>query len=384
MKKLAQALRWALAGLAFGLSPLYFMRVGDLRLFRVQLGLTEFGHWLALLALVLAVWPRGRAQSRPSAVACLAAALLFASPALRAGWLAPQLSREARGAWPLGPPGLQPAFSWKRLFFRDGRPATALLREEAVFDPLHGLGLTSWRQSAPEGRPVQRPYIVVCHGGGWDGGKRNDFPAWSQALAGLGYVVLDIDYRLAPASPWPAQSQDIAAARRYAKGNAARLGLDPSRCVLMGRSAGAHLVLASAYLKDDPGIKGVISFYGPADLFYAYQYGKPDDILGSLELLRNICGGTPESAKACYEAASPYLHVNARTPPTLLAHGGIDALVWDQQSIRLSGKLKEAGRPYQFVELPWATHGFDYNFRGPSGQLAWYSVQRFLATNLRK
>jgi acetyl esterase/lipase len=270
----------------------------------------------------------------------------------------------------------------KRLFVSDTRDA-GLVREDAVFNAAHGLSLTTYRQNSPAKPATKRPYILIIHGGGWDSGQRDDFPTWSRALASLGYVILDADYRLAPAAPWPAQREDILGAMRYAQANAEKLGLDPERCVLFGRSAGAHLALATAYLANDPRIKGVISFYGPADLFFAYKYGEPDDILRSLDLLKNLCGGTPETAKACYQNASPYFHVNAKTPPTLLAHGDIDALVWNQQSIRLAAQLKAAGRFYQFIELSWATHAFDYNFQGPSGQLAWYAVKRFLATNLQ-
>lgn len=364
MKKIAQALRWAWAGLAFGLSPLYFMRVAQLPLFKLQLGLTEFGHWLVVPTLVLALWPLG--AGRKARLACLAAALLFASPALRAWSLAHQSASE---------------FSWKRLFVPDPRDPS-LIREDAVYDADRGLSLTSYRQSSPAGPALKRPFVLVIHGGGWDSGQRDDFPAWSRAIASLGYVVLDADYRLAPAHPWPAQREDLLKALRYATEHAAGLGLDPNRCVLFGRSAGAHLALATAYLADDPRIQGVISFYGPADLFFAYQYGKPDDILKSLDLLKHLCGGTPESAKAAYLECSPYFHVSAKTPPTLLAHGDIDALVWNKQSIRLSAQLQAAGRPHAFLELPWATHAFDYNFQGPSGQLAWSAVQRFLSTHL--
>lgn len=368
MKMNARAWRWAVAGLAFGLSPLYFVRVSWLPLFKLQLALTEFGHWLVLPAVGLAFWPSRKGSSLAARIACLLAALLLAGPALRA-W-----------HWSAQDPARGP-FSWARLFLPE-RGDPSVEREDAFFDPAHGLNLTIYRQLTSATGPAKRPYVLTIHGGGWDSGHRDDFPAWSLAIAALGYVVLDADYRLTPAAGWPSQRDDILAAMRYAQSNAQELGLDPDRCVLFGRSAGAHLALATAYLAKDPRIKGVISFYGPADLFFAYQYGKPDDILRSLDLLKNLCGGDPDHARAKYEEASPYLHVNAGTPPTLLAHGDIDALVWNQQSIRLAAVLKAAGRPYQFLELPWATHAFDYNLHGPSGQLAWNAVKDFLKTNL--
>ena len=66
-------------------------------------------------------------------------------------------------------------------------------------------------------------------------------------------------------------------------------------------------------------------------------------------------------------------------PPTLLVHGANDPLVWHKQSERLHAKLDELGVPNVFVSLPWATHAFDYNLYGPSGQLTTYSIEWFLA-----
>lgn len=381
-KKKAQVLRWVWAGLALGLSPLYFFQAPKMPLFITQLALTEFGHWLALPSLILAMGPWARGPERRTRAACLAAALLFLSPALRAWLQAPVFAREAAQHWPTAPEKLSPAFSWNRLFFGD-KPGPPLLREDEVFDPEHALSLTCWRRADEEGLLTARPMVLVIHGGGWETGQRNDFPAWNAAIAAEGYVVIDADYRLAPASPWPAQREDILRALEHARLNAKRWGIDPKRCVLMGRSAGAHLALATAYLLEDSAIKGVASFYGPADLFFAYKFGTEDDVLHSPQLLREFCGGSPETVRANYMDASPYFHVGPKTPPTFMAHGRIDSLVWQKQSARLSTQLEQAGRPYEFLDLPWATHGFDYNFHGPSGQLAWHGLQRFLATTLK-
>ena len=382
MRKTAQALRWAWAGLGLGLSPLYFMQAPSISLFKLQLGLTEFGHWLAVPSLLLALWPTKKAKLARGL--CALAIFLYLGPALRAWALAPSLERSTEAAWPVTPSAPTPAFSWSRLF-RDDPPGPSVQSEDKVFDAANGLSLTCWQvsSSVPVSGPG-RPFVLVIYGGGWDNGQRDDFPDWDVALAREGYVVLDVDYRLAPAHPWPAQREDIQHALQCAHDNAKAWNLDPTRGALLGRSAGAQLALATAYLQTSgpAAIKAVASFYGPADLFFAYQYGKPDDILASLDLLKNFCAGTPESAKAAYQEASPYFHVSSNTPPTLLIHGDIDALVWSKQSERLNAVLQSAGRPHQFVELPWATHAFDYNFKGPSGQLAWYALQRFLASTL--
>ena len=57
----------------------------------------------------------------------------------------------------------------------------------------------------------------------------------------------------------------------------------------------------------------------------------------------------------------------------------MDELVFVKQSERLDARLAAARRPHFFLQLPWATHGCDYNFNGPCGQLSTYAIERFLA-----
>jgi hypothetical protein len=55
-----------------------------------------------------------------------------------------------------------------------------------------------------------------------------------------------------------------------------------------------------------------------------------------------------------------------------------DGIVSPNESSRLEEKLQQAGVKHLFVKLPWATHGCDRSFGGPCGQIATYSVERFL------
>jgi acetyl esterase/lipase len=96
---------------------------------------------------------------------------------------------------------------------------------------------------AAEGRPA----VIVVHGGGWRSGERGDFPLWNAWLASRGYVVFDIDYRLSPPPSWRDAPADVRCAVRWVKENAARYGVDADRVALMGRSAGGHLALLTAY-----------------------------------------------------------------------------------------------------------------------------------------
>ena len=64
-----------------------------------------------------------------------------------------------------------------------------------------------------------------------------------------------VSYRLAPQSVWPAQREDVLAAIAWLKANALKLGLDPTRLVLLGRSAGGQLAAAVGYGARDPAIR---------------------------------------------------------------------------------------------------------------------------------
>jgi acetyl esterase/lipase len=222
------------------------------------------------------------------------------------------------------------------------------------------------------------PCVLVLHGGGWDTGNRKEFETFNHFMAQRGYAVAAMDYRLAPAATWPAQKEDTIDAIRYLQSRASELGFNGKNLVLMGRSAGGQIAEAVAYGKRDSAIRGVIALYSPADMNYAFKYAKPGDVLNSGKLLRQFLGGTPDEAQKNYDSASGFSLAKAESPPTLLIHGRQDELVWAKQSERLNEQLEQLGAPHFFVELPWATHGFDFNFNGPGGQITEWAVERFL------
>src|SRR5262249_26159536 len=96
----------------------------------------------------------------------------------------------------------------------------------------------------PEGGGSARPIFMFVHGGGFvRGNKRSpDSPFYDNIMLWAnrnGMVGVNIEYRLAPAAPWPAGQEDIAMAVRWAANNAAANGADANRIYLMGHSAGA-------------------------------------------------------------------------------------------------------------------------------------------------
>jgi acetyl esterase/lipase len=222
------------------------------------------------------------------------------------------------------------------------------------------------------------PGVVVVHGGSWHHGDSGQIPALNSYLAARGYVVAAINYRLAPEHRFPAARDDVLAAIAYLKARAGDFGLDPNRLALLGRSAGGQLALLVAYTANDPAIRGVVSFYAPTDLRYGYAHPARVAVIDGIPLVESFLGGSPSTIPDIYDAASPITFAKA-APPTLLIHGGRDELVSPIQSERLVARLQAAGRPHCYLRLPWATHGCDINFSGPSGQISTYAVERFLA-----
>lgn len=117
-----------------------------------------------------------------------------------------------------------------------------------------------------EGAP--KPMLLFVHGGGYIMGDRRVRPGnpfydnvglWG---ARNGFVAITMTYRLAPADPWPAAQQDLAAAIAWARGAAPAIGGDPDRIVLMGHSAGAtHIacyVTHPEFWIDGIGVRGAI------------------------------------------------------------------------------------------------------------------------------
>jgi acetyl esterase/lipase len=224
----------------------------------------------------------------------------------------------------------------------------------------------------------KRPCLVVVHGGSWSKGNSSELPDVDSYFANAGYQVVTINYRLAPQYTSPAPQEDLQSAIGFVRQHADELSVDTNNFVLMGRSAGGQIVLAAAYTLNDPGIKGVISFYGPTDMLWSYDHPDNPYIMDSKKVLRDFVGGSPEQVQQKYLAISPIHHVSASTTPTLLIHGRNDAHVYQRQSQMLKEKLDSFGVTNFFLAIPWATHGCEYKLSSPSGQLSVYCIERFL------
>jgi acetyl esterase len=93
-------------------------------------------------------------------------------------------------------------------------------------------------------RPGPHPVLVYLHGGAFAIGSKRTHRALAAAYASQGYLVCNVDYRLAPRHPFPAAIDDACAAWLWAADHVAEYDSNPQRMALAGESAGANLALS--------------------------------------------------------------------------------------------------------------------------------------------
>ena len=229
---------------------------------------------------------------------------------------------------------------------------------------------------------ARRPAVVVIHGGAWRYGDKGENLAFNRWLAARGFVVFDIQYRLAGSATWREAVDDICAAMRWLRSQHPALNIDPRRVALLGRSAGGHLALLTAYTSAEATRPWrVIAFYAPTDLarYVDECRGRHRaELRAAVELLAD---GTSSSGPAAYDALSVLRHMHADAPPTLLIHGQWDTGVPVRHSERLAARAHRAGAHVELIKVPFARHVFDLIPGGLATQLAAAAVLRFLQSS---
>src|SRR3569832_606711 len=213
------------------------------------------------------------------------------------------------------------------------------------------LGLDVYAASPAKG---PAPAVLVVHGGGWSAGEKGDASLFSQFLAGHGYTVFDVQYRVAPQPNWKTATGDVKCAVGWIKQHASSpdWNIDPRQLTLQRRTAGGHLALLTAYTPGDPklpptcdapdtAVESVIDYYGPADLAWGYDHPANPRAYDIHAKLTGLTGGTPTSAGELYRLLSPTARATASSPRTLIIHGGRDQLVAFHDSEMLADQLRE-------------------------------------------
>ncbi len=322
---------------------------------------TEFGHFIAIAVLF---WGYLLPRKLWSYLFQISLVGIFLTPAIRAEKIANRMNHK---------------ISFRDLFigytFRERRPETFIYKSENKVD----LRLDYYSPLQPT-----KKWILIVHGGGWDSGDRYQLEEWNYLLSqqtNNAVAVFSIDYRLAPQYPWPHARDDIADAIKFIRSKSDDFKIDPDSYYLLGRSAGGQLAATVAYQYKQLNLTkplGVILFYAPTDLTFGYEVAEPHDLIESRSLIRNFMGSDPLNNVEAYKAASPVELVDADACPTLLIHGRPDNLSWFKHSERLAARLTFHKIPNMYVDLPWATHGFDFNPYGPAGQIARFAISDFI------
>lgn len=206
-------------------------------------------------------------------------------------------------------------------------------------DPLQALDL--W---VPHGAK-QAPLVLFVHGGGWKRGSKET--AGSRTLPGhltaQGYAFASINYRLVPDATVEQQAADVAASLAYLLEKADSLGIDRSRVVLTGHSAGAHLVALVG--TDERYLRAVGLSFADIDGVMPND-GAAYDVPTQMAQGGRFMAGTYEDAfgtdPARQKALSPTLHAAAPNAPAfLLLHVQRDDGV--AQANALAEALKRGG-----------------------------------------
>jgi acetyl esterase/lipase len=237
-------------------------------------------------------------------------------------------------------------------------PAPAEVRVlENVIYATHGgedLGLDL---ALPERPEKDRPLVVFIHGGGWAAGNRQSYAGTIREMAARGFAAATVTYRFAPKHPWPAQLDDVRAAVRFLRTNAARYGIDPWRIAASGMSAGGHLSLMLGLLPDgaqgeDTRVQAVVNYFGPTDM--------REDVFSDFVdgLLVNLAAGPRDSRAAVYREFSPITYISAGDAPVITLHGTLDELVPIGQATALHAALDAAHIPNRADVLEGRGHGW--------------------------
>ncbi|MHC4914538.1 MAG: alpha/beta hydrolase [Planctomycetota bacterium] len=103
------------------------------------------------------------------------------------------------------------------------------------------------------------PLVLLIHGGGWSGGCKEQYRRTCLPLAEAGIASASIGYRLLPDAAWPEIAWDVLRGAEYLVGRADELGIDTSRAVTWGSSAGGHLALMLQAWRDRWFGEGVVA-----------------------------------------------------------------------------------------------------------------------------
>ncbi len=242
---------------------------------------------------------------------------------------------------------------------------------------------------------IVRPVVMWIHGGALILGNRRSIDRRvKRAFLDAGYVVVSIDYRLAPESKLPAIVEDVEDAYRWLHENGPRLfHADISKIAVLGGSAGGYLTLTAGF-RAKPRPAALVAFWGYGDLVGDW-YSKPSDYYRQEPMVdekdalsgfgdgpitdgsingkqrgrfylycrqqglwpKMVTGFDPQTEADKIAPYEPVRNVSSDYPPTMLIHGTLDTDVPYEQSVLMAEQFKRNGVEHRLVAVPNGGHG---------------------------
>ena len=269
----------------------------------------------------------------------------------------------------------------------------------------------------PQGEDV-KPALIWIHGGALIFGTREWLLPWQlQGYLDAGFVVVSIDYRLAPETKLPEIVEDLEDAYAWLRAHGPRLfKIDPDRVAVIGHSAGGYLTLIAGF-RLIPRPKALVSFYGYGDVTGPW-YSRPsafynetpaisrEDALASVGdsvisrtpvefsadgrpkfyfycrqqgvWPREVTGHDPDEERAWFADYEPVRNVDVDYPATLLLHGKKDKDVPYEQSAMMAEALRRHEVPHELISNSEWGHVFDSSAEDEAVQEAFKRVLEFL------
>ncbi len=207
------------------------------------------------------------------------------------------------------------------------------------------------------------PVVMVFHGGGWVLGSldMNDFACRLLAQRS-GMTVVAVGYNRAPEAPYPQPLEDCYAATQWVAANADELGIDATRLIVAGDSAGANLAAGVAILSRERGgapILHQLLLYPVADYAFGTEsFAQNDGIIINRGMMQWFWRNYVGNRKAADVPLAALLQRDdlVGLPPATVVSAEFDPLRDEGEAYAL--KLAQAGVPVELQRGLGMTHGF--------------------------
>lgn len=251
----------------------------------------------------------------------------------------------------------------RRGFTQPEPPAVGTVRDLSAPGPGGAIPLRLVRPAGADDAAAL-PTLLYFHGGGWTIGDLDTHDVLCRSLcAASGCAVLSVDYRMGPEHPFPAAVDDCLAVTRFARAQAAELGIDPARLAVGGDSAGGNLaaVVCLALRDAKEALPAFQLLIYPATDMRAVAPSHRSNAQGYLLTADSVgyyrSQYLPDAGEWADWRASPLLATDhAHLPPALVLTAGFDPL--RDEGRQYADALSGAGVATQYVCFERQIHGF--------------------------